>query len=116
MTDTELNRFRNVLMARRAELEQMIRNRHRIAIQASPELEEQIQQATERELALDTLERESRQLREARAALDRIADRTFGVCVDCQDSPYCLGRQPASRVNRLRMKDGNCPWVPRLNC
>lgn len=99
MTNSQLNRFHNVLTTRRNELERTIRNRHGIAIETSPELGEQIQQATERELALENLERESRQLREARAALDRIAHGTFGFCRDCDE--------PIS-VKRLAV----LPWTP----
>jgi DnaK suppressor protein len=44
---------------------------------------DQIQQSTERELTIGNLERESKQLREVQAALDRIRLGDFGVCPRC---------------------------------
>jgi len=38
-----------------------------------------------RELALGTLARESSGLRETRAALRRIDDGSFGICMDCEE-------------------------------
>ena len=84
MTKTELKRFDAVLKAKAAELKSAIRNREAIAIETNSDLMDQIQHATERELALDRLERESNIAREVRAALSRIQANTFGVCLDCE--------------------------------
>src|SRR3954454_25118248 len=51
MTDTELNKFENILTSRRAELEQIVRNRDGIAIEKTADVLDEIQHATERELA-----------------------------------------------------------------
>jgi DnaK suppressor protein len=40
-----------------------------------------VQRAAERELAIRNLDRESRLLREVRAALKRIEDGSYGICV-----------------------------------
>ena len=82
MTTTELNGFGAVLTAKATELKGAIRNREAIAIKTNSDLMDQIQHATERELALDRLDRESNLGREVRAALGRLQTKTFGVCVD----------------------------------
>jgi hypothetical protein len=72
MTETELKGFGAVLKAKATELKDAIRNRQAIAIETNSDLMDQIQHATERELALDRLDRESNLAREVRAALSRI--------------------------------------------
>lgn len=84
MTKTELKQFDAVLLAKATELKNAVRNREAIAIETNSDLMDQIQHATERELALGRLERESDLAREVRAALLRIQTNTFGVCLDCE--------------------------------
>jgi len=85
MTKSEQNRFRAILTARVAELERLTRRRDGIAIERSPDLLEEIQAASERALAVSNLDREYNQLRNARAALDRIHEGTFGTCQQCDE-------------------------------
>ena len=85
MTKSEQNRFRAILTARVAELERLTRQRDGIAIERSPDLLEEIQAASERALAVSNLDREYNQLRNARAALDRIHEGTFGTCQQCDE-------------------------------
>lgn len=99
MTKTDLNRFRKILKARQSELEGAIRNRDAIVIEINPDSIDQISHTTERELAVDKLERESSQLRAVRAALSRIQDGTYGICFDCEEkiSPQRLAAVPWTR-------------------
>src|ERR1051325_6830698 len=102
MTKTELSKYKNILEAKQAELEQLVRNREGIAIEKSPDALDEVQHAAERELAIRNLDRESNLLRNVRAALRRIGDGSFGVCVHCEEdispkrlnavpwSPYCI--------------------------
>src|SRR5258705_11125619 len=102
MTKTELNKFKEVLENKQAELTQVLRNREGIAIEKSPDALDEVQHAAERELAIRNLDRESNLLRNVRAALRRIDDGTFGVCMHCEEdispkrlaavpwSPYCI--------------------------
>ena len=83
MTTTELKRFRDVLAPMQAELQNVIRNREALAIEMSPDELDRIQHATERELAIDNIQRDFSRLREVQAALRRIDTGAFGVCVDC---------------------------------
>jgi len=85
MNKIELKKFKTTLAARESELEGLIRNREAAAIETSADALDQIQHAVERELALGTLARESSGLRETRAALRRIDDGTFGICMDCEE-------------------------------
>ncbi len=85
MTKTELNTNRNVLEAKQAELARMVRNRDGIAIEASPDALDAVQHATERELAIRGLDRDFALLRNVRAALRRIDDGSFGVCLHCEE-------------------------------
>jgi hypothetical protein len=57
MTKTELNKFRNILEAKQAELELLVRNRDGIAIEKSPDALDEVQHAAERELAIRNLDR-----------------------------------------------------------
>jgi DnaK suppressor protein len=85
MTKTELNKFKEVLENKQAELAQVLRNREGIAIEKSPDALDEVQNAAERELAIRNLDRESNLLRNVRAALHRIDEGTFGVCAHCEE-------------------------------
>lgn len=96
MTRTELDNFRTILTTKRAELAWATGKRDHIAIQQTPDVLDQIQLAAERELSTRGLERESRLLRDVRAALDRIAEGTYGACLECDEeiSPKRLRAVP----------------------
>src|ERR1700732_5316800 len=59
MTKTELNKFKEVLETKQAELAQVLRNREGITIEKSPDALDEVQNAAERELAIRNLDRES---------------------------------------------------------
>ena len=96
MTKSGLNEYRNVLEAKQAELVTLIRNRDGITIEKSPDALDEVQYATERELAIRTLDRESNVLRNVRAALRSIEEGSFGVCLHCEEdiSPKRLAAVP----------------------
>ena len=85
MTSIELGQLRGVLEASSAELQDLLRNREVIAVNSSAEMLDQIQHASERDMAIGNLERDSARLREVRTALRRIQLGTFGTCLDCQE-------------------------------
>ena len=85
MTKTELNKFKEVLENKQAELAQVLRNREGIAIEKSPDALDEVQNAAERELAIRNLDRDSNMLRQIRRALARIADGSYGVCLHCEE-------------------------------
>jgi DnaK suppressor protein len=85
MTKSELERFRAILKAKVAELERFTRNREGIVIERSADQLEEIQAASERAVAVSNLDREFTQLRNARAALHRVQEGSFGMCQHCDE-------------------------------
>jgi DnaK suppressor protein len=81
----ELARFQVILEARIAELESGIWQRDGIAVEKSPDQLDEIQRASERDLAIRNIDRGSKQLRDARAALRRIRDGSFGIYEQCEE-------------------------------
>ena len=100
MTKSELTKYRNVLEAKQAEQIQLVRNRDGIAIEKSSDALDEVQHATERELAFRNLDREFSLLRSVRAALRRIEEGSFGVCLHCEKdiSPKRLAAMPCSAL------------------
>jgi DnaK suppressor protein len=96
MTKQELNKYRQVLEAKQAELSAVVRNREGIAIEKSPDALDEVQHAAERELAIRNLDRESQLLRQVRGALRRMKEGTYGVCLHCDEdiSPKRLNAVP----------------------
>jgi DnaK suppressor protein len=85
MTKIELNEFRKAFKHRQAELESRNRNRGALVIETSPDELDGIQRGQERDLAIGTFDRDSKLLREVRAALRRVGAGTFGICADCEE-------------------------------
>ena len=108
MTKSELNKFRQVLEAKQAELADILRKRDEIAIEKSADAIDEVTRAAERELAIRNLDRESNLLRNIRAALRRIDDGSFGICAHCEEdispkrlaavpwAPFCIKCQEAA--------------------
>jgi DnaK suppressor protein len=96
MAKSELNKYQNVLKAKQTELVQLVRNRDGIAIEKNPDALDEVQRATERELAMRNLDRDSNLLRNVRGALRRIEEGSFGVCLRCEEdiSPKRLAAVP----------------------
>jgi DnaK suppressor protein len=119
LNKTELKKYRNMLEAKQAELEQFIRNREGIAIEKSPDALDEVQHAAERELAIRNLDRESNLLRNVRAALRRMDDGSYGVCLHCEEeinpkrlnavpwAPFCIQCQEQYDRNRAEMTEDN---------
>lgn len=99
MTKTELNKYKHILEEKLAELSQAVRDREGIAIEKSPDALDEVQHAAERELAIRNLDRESQLLRNVRAALRRISEGTYGVCLHCEEE-----------INPKRLNA--VPWAP----
>jgi len=85
MTKNEMNKFRQILETRQAELARVLRNREAIAIEKSADAIDEVQHAAERELAIRNLDRESGLLRQVKGALARIEEGSYGVCLHCEE-------------------------------
>jgi DnaK suppressor protein len=86
MKTSEVNKFREVLEATVIELDRSARRREGIVVERTADEIDRLLLATERELAVQKLEAVSTKLREARAALRRIEDGTYGICLECDES------------------------------
>jgi DnaK suppressor protein len=96
MTKTEVNKYKKILETKRDELERIVRNRDAITIEKSADALDEVQHASERELAIRNLDRESNLLRSVRSALRRIEDGSFGTCLHCEEeiSPKRIAAVP----------------------
>lgn len=100
MAPDEMSGVKEILVRKAAELDRVLRNRDGIAIEKSADQMDEIQYASERDLAIRNVDRESILLRQVKAALRRIHDGTFGTCIECEwaISPKRLAALPwASR-------------------
>ena len=79
----EMGRVQEILEHKVAELAGTLRRRDGIAIERSADQMDEIQYASERELAMRNVDRESNLLRQVKAALRRIHDGSFGTCTEC---------------------------------
>jgi DnaK suppressor protein len=107
MSKNELEKYRMLLEAKKAQIDASLRNRDEIAIEKTADAIDEVQLAGERELAIRNLDRESILLRNVRGALARIADDSFGTCLHCEEeispkrlnavpwAPYCIRCQEA---------------------
>jgi DnaK suppressor protein len=105
MVDTEIGGFQEVLEQKRAELVQELRNCDGMVIEKSADQMDEIQYASERDLAIRNVDRESTLLRQVMGGLGRILDGSFGTCIECDwaISPKRLAAVPwASRCIRCQ--------------
>jgi DnaK suppressor protein len=86
MTKTEMNRCRAILIAEVAELVRFTRHRDGIAVERNADQLDEIEAASQRALAVCNLNRKFNQLRNARAALRRIEEGSFGICQGCDEN------------------------------
>ena len=97
---TEMSGFQDILERKEAELVGVLRDRDGIAVEKSADQMDEIQFASERDLEIRNVDRESTLLGDVKAALLRIHDGSFGTCTDCDwaISPKRLAAVPwASR-------------------
>ena len=98
LTEAEKRTYQERLLSKLAELEDGAHRLDRIAVETAADLLENLQLATDREVAISKLDREAILLGEVRDALDRILDASYGVCLEC-------GQQmPRGRLDAL-------PWA-----
>jgi DnaK suppressor protein len=119
MNQTDLNKYKAMLEARRAELSAGLRNREDIAIEKTPDALDEVQLAGERELAIRNLDRDSIALRNVKGALARVADGSYGVCLHCDEdikpkrldavpwTKFCIKCQEAADRNEFETETGD---------
>jgi len=124
MTKGDLEKFRNILETKQAELTGSLRNRDEIVIEKAPDALDEVQLAGERELAIRNLDRDSNMLRQIRRALARIEDGSYGVCLHCDEdiSPkrvaavpwaaYCIKCQEQVDRHEIEVDDNADLFAP----
>jgi DnaK suppressor protein len=98
MRHSELERSKGILLGLLREVELPLRSRDEIAIENAPDLIDQIQYATEREMVVRQIDSDFNRLQNIRLALQRIDDGTYGICA------HCDGEIGGKRLKAL-------PWV-----
>jgi len=96
----EMDLAKEVLERKESELVHVLRKRDGIEIEKSADQMDEIQYASERDLAIRNVDRESSLLRQVKAALRRIHDGSFGMCIECESA---IGPKRLAAV----------PWAPR---
>ena len=100
LVSTGVSEIQEVLKRKEAELARVLRERGGIVIERSADPMDAIQSASERDLAIGNVDRESTLLRNVKGALARIHDGSFGICIDCE-----------LEISEKRLKA--VPWAPR---
>ena len=74
---------REILLQKKKELSGTRLNREEIAINRVPDVIDDVQNTTEREFALGSINRHWQTLRAIEQALQRLEEGSFGVCAEC---------------------------------
>jgi DnaK suppressor protein len=98
----DLGKYKELLEAREQELSKRLWTRDQSSFPKTPEPEEEAQMTTLQDLAVQDRNQAAALLRQVRAALDRIKDGSYGICLSCEDeippqrleavpwTPYCI--------------------------
>jgi DnaK suppressor protein len=120
VSEVNVSEFRRLLEAKYDELSSIASNRDEIIIEAAADEMDRLQQQLGRDMAIRNLDRTSTLLKSIRAALDRIEDEIYGVCLRCEEpiaekrlkaipwASYCVGCQETiDRHHALREGDSD---------
>jgi DnaK suppressor protein len=102
---SDLSSFQRLLEEKHKDLLSTFSNRDEIVIESAADEIDRLQQQLSREVAIRNLDHTSRLLKSVQAALDRIEDEMYGVCLRCEEpiaekrlkaipwASYCVGCQ-----------------------
>ncbi len=85
MSGVNVSEFRRVLKVKYDELSSSVSNREEIAVETAADEIDRLQQQLSRDIAVRNLDQTSRLLKSVRAALNRIEDELYGVCLRCEE-------------------------------
>src|SRR5215471_3904164 len=94
MTNVNLKKFETALRARARELGRSVAQRGQIAVERSSDEFDNALLAADRESCARTLERDMQLLHEIEAALVRLREGAYGICLNC-DEPVAPQRLSA---------------------
>jgi DnaK suppressor protein len=117
MQNSQAHQYRINLEKKLAELTEPTRKREDIAVEKTPDLIDEVQLTAQRELTLVGLNQAWRIGAQIRAALSRIEDGSYGICMHCEEeikpkrleaipwAAYCIQCQEAAEKNPQEFKD-----------
>ncbi len=85
MTTAKAQEVRKILEVKRKELMAGSSDRDEILIENAAEEFDRLQQQLNREVAIRNLDRESKLLKDVQAAINRMDDESFGICLRCDE-------------------------------
>lgn len=85
MSRVHTKEFQSALEGKRKDLLSACLNREEIAIEVTADEMDRIQQQLSRELAIRNLDQTSKLLKSVQAALERIEDEMYGICLRCEE-------------------------------
>jgi DnaK suppressor protein len=113
MEESRREQYAAALRAKQAELLNGLNQREGLWAEPEPDVFDEMQRALDRALVIDTLDRNSALLREVRTALERLANGSYGQCLQCEEeinpkrlsavpwAPFCLTcQEQADREER----------------
>lgn len=119
MTVHDRDRFSRLLQEKEESLVDLLRQRDTITIEKAADEVDALQLAQGREVAIETLDRIYSLLQSVRAARERLADGSFGICLRCEETislkrlnavpwaAYCVACQSiVDQETRRGMTDG----------
>jgi DnaK suppressor protein len=114
-----MSKPRRVLEAKYNELASSTSHRDEIVVENLADEMDRLQQQLSRDIAVRNLDQTSRLLKSVRAALDRIEDDVYGVCLRCEEpiperrlkalpwAAYCVGCQETIDRHNAAGEDNN---------
>jgi DnaK suppressor protein len=85
VSEPNVSEFRRVLEAKYKDLASSAFNRDEIVVESAADEMDRLQQQLSRDIAVRNLDQTSRLLKSVQAALDRIEDEMYGVCLRCEE-------------------------------
>ncbi len=85
MSEINMYEFRRLLEAKYKDLASSASNRDEIVVESTADEMDRLQQQLSRDIAVRNLDQTSRLLKSVQAALDRIEDEIYGVCLCCEE-------------------------------
>jgi DnaK suppressor protein len=85
MTKTQIEKYKEALENKLAELSNSSDRRDEIQIERAPDSLDDLQNMMQRDLAVAQLNRDAKMIREVQRALARIEDESYGICLHCDE-------------------------------
>jgi DnaK suppressor protein len=123
MTESDLKAYQAMLGTKLAQVGSSLRRHEDITVERVPEAIDEGQLSAERDFTIRTLERDTALFREVRAALERIEDGSYGLCLNCGVeirrarlsavpwTAYCIGCQEAMELESGYPAGGDVPML-----